>query len=115
MNALDAMTPQGGTLRITVQSDSEDQAAKLKVIFEDTGPGVSPQDAARVFDPFFTTKEPGNGTGMGLAVSQSIIRDHGGEISFESGADGSKFFVIMPGTPHDANADTAMSAKEAHV
>ncbi len=104
MNALDAMTPQGGTLRISARNGNEGgEPGKLKVVFEDTGRGISPQFAAQVFDPFFTTKDPGGGTGMGLAVSQTIVRDHGGEISFESGPDGSKFCVAVPcaqaGTP----------------
>ncbi len=99
MNAIDAMTPQGGTLHICARCGADGEAGMLTVEFEDTGPGVSPQHAARVFDPFFTTKEPGSGTGMGLAVSQSIIRDHHGEISFESGPGGSKFRVTMPRAP----------------
>jgi signal transduction histidine kinase len=114
MNALDAMTPQGGELTIRAESAATGETGQLKIVFEDTGPGVSPLDADRVFDPFFTTKETGNGTGMGLAVSQSIIRDHGGEISFESGPSGSKFFVTVPGVPAlEARTDPA-PAKESY-
>ena len=50
--------------------------------FEDSGAGVAPENEDRLFTPFFTTKEPGKGTGMGLAVSQSIVREHDGEITF---------------------------------
>jgi two-component system NtrC family sensor kinase len=113
MNALDAMTPQGGILRIRAHGESNGMPGKLKVVFEDTGPGVAPQDAARVFDPFFTTKELGSGTGMGLAVSQSIIRDHNGEISFESTPSGSRFFVTVPGAAPRPSARAEQSvAKE---
>jgi two-component system, NtrC family, sensor kinase len=93
MNALDAMASTGGMLRVATQADGDDC---LKLVFEDTGPGVPEQHRHRVFDPFFTTKEPGKGTGMGLAVSQSIMRDHEGEITFDSGPEGSRFFVTMP-------------------
>ena len=95
INALDAMAATGGMLRVLAESGAgEDRSARIT--FADTGPGIAAVDRSRVFDPFFTTKEPGKGTGMGLAVSQSIMRDHGGEISFESASDGTRFFVTMP-------------------
>jgi C4-dicarboxylate-specific signal transduction histidine kinase len=49
------------------------------VVVSDSGAGFT--DAARVFDPFYTTRQPGEGQGMGLAVSYGIVREHGGEIS----------------------------------
>jgi signal transduction histidine kinase len=113
MNALDAMTPQGGILRIHAESGSNGDLGRLKLAFEDTGHGVAPQDADRVFDPFFTTKEPGFGTGMGLAVSQSIIRDHEGEISLDSGPEGSRFLVSIPtAAANDRNQGAAKQAQE---
>lgn len=96
VNALDAMRETGGTLHVFAEADGAGGAPRARITFADTGPGVAPQDRSRVFDPFFTTKEPGKGTGMGLAVSQSIMRDHGGEISLESDAAGTRFFVTMP-------------------
>ncbi len=96
MNALDAMAMEGGTLRITAGAENAHSAARLKVVFEDSGPGVAAQHQDRVFDPFFTTKEPGRGTGMGLAVSQSIMRDHNGEITLTREAHGARFVVTMP-------------------
>jgi signal transduction histidine kinase len=95
INALDAMAATGGMLRVLAESGTgEDRSARIT--FADTGPGIAAVDRSRVFDPFFSTKEPGKGTGMGLAVSQSIMRDHGGEISFETASDGTRFFVTMP-------------------
>lgn len=96
MNALDAMTPEGGTLRISAERESVCGGASLKITFADTGKGVSSHHAEQIFDPFFTTKEPGHGAGMGLAVSQSIMRDHGGDVAFEPAAGGSRFFVSLP-------------------
>jgi len=100
MNALDAMTPQGGTLRISARREIVNAGACLKITFADTGKGISSHHADQLFDPFFTTKEPGQGAGMGLAVSQSIMRDHGGDVTFESAPDGSRFFVSIPIADH---------------
>jgi signal transduction histidine kinase len=96
VNALDAMAAEGGTLEVAADVSGSNGIRQARVTFADSGPGVPPQARSRVFDPFFTTKEPGKGTGMGLAVSQSIMRDHGGDLSFESGADGARFFVTLP-------------------
>jgi two-component system NtrC family sensor kinase len=96
MNALDAMVATGGILYITADTEAANNTARVKVVFEDTGPGVAAQYQDRVFDPFFTTKGPGQGTGMGLAVSQSIMRDHNGEITLTCGSHGARFVVTMP-------------------
>jgi len=96
MNALDAMNRGGGTLRLTADTEHDGQGSRATLAFEDTGAGVAPEYEDRVFSPFFTTKEPGKGTGMGLAVSQSIVREHDGEISFNSVPSGARFVVALP-------------------
>ncbi len=98
MNALDAMQRDGGTLTVTAQTEHNRDGSRVMLAFEDTGPGVAPEHEDRLFSPFFTTKEPGKGTGMGLAVSQSIVREHDGEITFSSGPSGSRFVVAIPMT-----------------
>ena len=60
------------------QARDADQAA------EDRGNGISPEARERIFEPFFTTKDRTQVSGLGLAVSHGIVRDHGGELSFES-------------------------------
>jgi signal transduction histidine kinase len=97
VNAFDAMAPAGGTLRLS--TEVEYQAAHMpivKLIFQDNGSGVPPQFQQHIFDPFFTTKPPGKGTGMGLSVSQAIIHDHNGEISFESQGSCTCFYIRIP-------------------
>jgi two-component system, NtrC family, sensor kinase len=96
INALDAMEMNGGTFRVTAETEDFEGELRLKITFSDTGTGVLPEHESNVFDPFFTTKEPGKGTGMGLAVSQSIMRDHNGGITFDSGPAGTRFYVTMP-------------------
>jgi signal transduction histidine kinase len=57
---------------------------RIWITFEDNGAGIQPDHVERVFDPFFTTKDVGEGSGLGLAVSYGIIKDHGGEIRVQS-------------------------------
>ncbi len=92
LNALDAM-PEGGKLTIDAKKDH----GCIVVEIEDTGCGIESGVGRRVFEPFFTTKEPGRGTGLGLAVSYSIVRKHGGSLDFESTPHkGTVFRVELP-------------------
>ncbi len=65
--------------------------------FTDNGSGISGEGAVRIFEPFYTTKAPGQGTGLGLFVSQSIIKAYGGEITLHTKeGEGSSFTVLLP-------------------
>lgn len=95
LNALDAI-PAGGRIRITLNQDGEGQ---LCLAVTDNGPGIPPEILPQIFDPFFTTKPPGQGTGLGLAVSQGIVARHGGRIEVASQpGSGTTFTVILPVT-----------------
>jgi len=62
----------------------------------DTGCGIAPENLARLFEPFFTTKTEGNG--LGLAITQRIIREHSGEITVDSvSGQGTAFTISLPG------------------
>ncbi len=92
LNARDAM-PHGGALEIS--TEAEEEAVVIGV--RDTGLGIAPEHLAKIYDPFFTTKQIGKGTGLGLAVSYGIIRDHGGHISVESKlGEGTLFQITLP-------------------
>ena len=74
----------------------------------DNGPGIAPELHDRVFEPFFTTKSEGVGTGLGLAVSRSIARDHGGELTLQDEGDGAGacFCLQMPVSGQPEGVDT---------
>jgi len=96
-NAIHAM-PDGGHLSIEVRAAKPDgQKPWVEIAFRDTGVGIAPDQLGRVFDPFFTSKEIGEGTGLGLSVSQRIVEEHGGAIELESqSGHGSIFTVKLP-------------------
>ncbi len=92
MNARDAM-PRGGEL--TIVTESEDSSVQVEV--SDNGVGIPVDDLKKVFDPFFTTKSTSRGTGLGLAVTYGIIREHSGQIRVESaGGRGTSFRLDFP-------------------
>lgn len=71
-------------------------AGEVRFDVADNGPGLSPEDAARVFEPFFSTKTAQGGTGLGLSMARDIIRAHGGTLTVTSGAPGARFTVTLP-------------------
>ena len=83
-NAMEAM-PEGGTLQVqtSVTSNSTDaKPQQVALIVKDTGYGMSPETLENLFTPYYTTKT--EGTGLGMAISQRIVADHGGEIDVKS-------------------------------
>ncbi|MEH7417221.1 PAS domain S-box protein [Neobacillus drentensis] len=89
-NAVEAM-PKGGFVTIDVQQHG---CNMVKIIFKDTGFGMSPEILKRVGEPFFTTKE--DGTGLGIMISKQIIENHGGTINIWSDEQGTIIEVILP-------------------
>ncbi len=109
-NAVQAMT-EGGQLTIGLGHETIAQPRALTqgrlepgayavLSVRDTGPGIAPEVVARMFEPFYTTKGPGQGTGLGLALVQAIVADHGGAIEVETrlGA-GTLVHVYLPRAP----------------
>jgi signal transduction histidine kinase len=92
LNARDAMD-DGGTLRIATRS--HEGLATVEV--SDTGKGIPAEDLPRIYDPFFTTKSAKKGTGLGLAVTYGIVREHNGSIEVSSKpGDGTRFRLDFP-------------------
>jgi len=106
VNARDAMT-KGGTLGLSARNLCLDEqradrlglpsGSYVEIIVQDTGEGIADAVRDKIFDPFFTTKPLGEGTGLGLATSYGIIRQHGGLLSFETEVDiGTTFSILLP-------------------
>lgn len=94
LNAIQA-TPAGGRIGVSARLDREERQVRMSVL--DSGPGVPLNIRQQIFEPFFSTKEVGKGTGLGLAVSYSIVKRHGGriEVHGEEGQ-GAEFVVTLP-------------------
>ena len=91
-NAAQAM-PDGGTLRITSETDVD----RVTVSVCDTGQGIEPQARQTLFNPFFSTRDVNAGQGLGLAIVHTIVRNHGGKIEVESDpGHGSCFRIHLP-------------------
>nr|WP_281435926.1 ATP-binding protein [Oricola nitratireducens] len=111
INALDAVDGRDER-RVTVYVETKDGVVAVSIA--DTGVGISETDLSRVTEPFFSTKETGEGLGLGLSISNSIIEDFGGTLAVDSapGA-GTRVRVSLPvagggkaGAPHPARSET---------
>jgi two-component system, LuxR family, sensor kinase FixL len=94
-NGLEAADEPGAAAReLTVRTDlASDGDVEITVL--DNGPGLSPQALERIFDPFFSTKP--DGTGLGLAISNTVVRAHGGSLSYRANAPrGACFAILLP-------------------
>jgi PAS domain S-box-containing protein len=107
-NAAQAMEKTGGSIDITAGLTDLDQDQSLqypnllpgpyaRILIEDTGPGIDPENLDRIFDPYFTTREVGEGSGMGLAVVHGIVTHHKGAVGVTSEkGKGAAFTLLFP-------------------
>jgi len=90
-NALEAMQGRGMLCLKAEQCDNQ----TVEISIKDSGPGIEPAHLQRIFEPFFTTRV--NGTGLGLAVVDSVAKAHGGRVSCQSEVGvGTEFKVLLP-------------------
>lgn len=101
---------KGGTVRCSAKAHP---SGGVRVVVEDSGPGVPDDVKERLFEPFFTTKE--KGTGLGLTLTREIVAEHGGELSLErSSLGGAAFVVVLPPEGRTPNESASVTPGESH-
>ena len=94
-NAIDAMNstpPRARRLRVATSLNGH---SSVLLSVQDTGPGITSENSERVFEPFFTTKS--SGMGLGLAICQTIVQDHGGNLRLaKTDLNGCIFEMTLP-------------------
>ncbi len=102
INAVQAM-PEGGNIEISAENAVIDEChgkelkpgEYIRIVVSDNGPGIKPEHLRKIFDPYFTTKQ--KGSGLGLATTYSIVKNHDGYIGVESKpGDGTTFTIYLP-------------------
>lgn len=91
MNALQAMEETGGDLLVTSVSTCLDE---IDISVSDSGPGIPEADLPKIFQPYFTTKKPGEGTGLGLFVTKTLVENLGGRIKVNSAVGKGTTFTV---------------------
>lgn len=92
-NAVQAMEGRGRILVTTRRPGNE----QVEIMIQDDGPGIRPEHLPKLFDPFFSTKARGEGTGLGLTISNEIVHEHGGRMRAESTyGKGARFYIELP-------------------
>ena len=81
----------GEPVDLTVRSAGD----KMAVSVRDRGPGISDGNRARIFNRFFTTERDNGGTGLGLAIVRAVAETRGGDVTFETAADGTTFTLTV--------------------
>ena len=90
-NAVQAIGAKEGSIRVVSRLDY----GSIYIEFSDTGPGIESEHLDNIFEPFFTTKDVGEGTGLGLSVSDSLIKRLGGSISVKNIPEGGACFILV--------------------
>ncbi len=111
VNAADSMSDPGSPHRLTIRTRDEPNGG-VRVEVADTGVGIPPEALPRVYEPFFRARREGNGAGLGLSISHTLIESMGGAITLHSSLDrGTRVTLTLPGRPSSAETDPSSPAE----
>ncbi len=95
VNAIQAVEPEGGVVTVSTYLEESARGGQIVLEISDNGPGIPADVQDHIFDPFFTTKE--GGSGLGLSIAHTIIREHKGVLELNSKlGQGSTFRIVLP-------------------
>jgi signal transduction histidine kinase len=104
---------RGGELRVRTRRVTEDRRAWLVITVEDDGPGIRPDVLPHVFEPFVTSRLDARGTGLGLAVTEGIVQQHGGVIvAANRGEGGARFEITLPAAEEVGSRKSEVGSQE---
>ena len=104
INAEQAMAEANSGGRLTISTETLGDRVRISV--SDDGPGITPDELAKIFDPFYTTKEVGKGTGLGLSLSYGIVKQHKGDLwAARNPEKGMTFHIELPIIAPDSDGD----------
>ena len=107
-------TPEGGTIELTARKNGD----AIRVEVRDSGPGIPPEEQARIFEAFYRLRQSGQaieGTGLGLAITQRLVELHGGHLGLESEVgQGSCFYFTLPAVPAVEERKSEKTGRPAH-
>ncbi|WP_306818360.1 sensor histidine kinase [Archangium lipolyticum] len=105
LNAADAVEVAVPARRAHILMKARQVESGVRLEVEDNGPGLAPEVLPRVFEPFFTTKQPGDGTGLGLALCREYVSRVGGSLVAENRSEGgARFVLVLPAVPRSTPA-----------
>ncbi len=96
LNAADALQEIAAERRIRVQTGVDQARTAVRLKIYNNGPPIPAHMESRIFAPFVTTKAPGKGAGLGLSISNAIIREHNGRLTARNATDGVEFCIELP-------------------
>ena len=84
----------------------------LEILVTDSGNGISKDQVEKIFEPFYTTKDYSHGTGLGLSISKGIVKNHGGDLTYDASSKNTRFIIRLPIAAVEMNESLPLIKKQ---